>query len=83
MATTDPRPGALLWPGEGAFGVEVASGGAIWADLRHAHDDLGALLDGLDCCIALVQWMLSLATAALMNSGEYAATVSGFLSGVT
>jgi MmyB-like transcription regulator ligand binding domain len=34
-------------PGKGSFGVEVASGGAIRADLRHAHDDLGSLLDGL------------------------------------
>jgi hypothetical protein len=40
-------PGVGL-PGKGAFGVEVASSGAIRAHLRHVHDNFGAQLDSLD-----------------------------------
>lgn len=46
-----PLPGVRPGPRftrAGAFGGDVAPGRAVRTHLRHADDDLGALLDGLD-----------------------------------
>jgi hypothetical protein len=40
-------------PGHGAVLAGEGTGGAVRADRRHGHDDLGALFDGLGAPVAL------------------------------
>lgn len=64
----------FLSPGEGAISVEVAPGGPISAEQRHAHDDLGALLDRLGAGVAVE---VGLGEAGLDRVDPHATTPAG------